>query len=73
MMMATVYDPQELRAREEWLADILAGLEINGVKRHEIRIFLQAGLEVTVIVRGQPKYRWPIPDTQPAVFEWPSQ
>jgi hypothetical protein len=30
MMMATVYDPQELRAREEWLADTLAGLEITG-------------------------------------------
>jgi hypothetical protein len=43
MMAATVYDPEELRAREEWLADILAGLEINGIKRHEIRILLKAG------------------------------
>jgi hypothetical protein len=73
MMMATVYDPQEIRAREEWLADILAGLEISRVKRHEIRIHLYAGLEVIVSVRGQPKYKWPIPDTQPAVFKWPSQ
>jgi hypothetical protein len=56
MMVATVYDPQELRAREEWFADILAGLEINGVKRLEIRINLRTGLEVIVIVRGQPKY-----------------
>jgi|HubBroStandDraft_6_1064221.scaffolds.fasta_scaffold85096_2 hypothetical protein len=71
--MVPVYDPQEPRVPEVWLADIRAGLEIGGVKRHEIRIHLQVGFEVIVTVRGEPKYKRPIPDTQPAVFKWASQ
>jgi len=52
----------DLRKRGEWLADVIAGLQINGIRRSEITVRLHSGLAITVLVRGAPKYEWPAHD-----------
>ena len=47
-----------IRARNDWLEDVLAGLLINGVKVEEISVRDTFGPKTEVWVRGKCKYKW---------------
>jgi len=47
-----------IKARAEWLEDILAGLLINGIKPEEISVRDTFGPKTEVWVRGKLRYTW---------------